>query len=187
MQPYDIVMLAVIVLATAFGAWKGVAWQIASLGALVASYFVALRWGDSLAPYISAEAPWNKFVAMLLLYLATSLLIWLAFRYVSATIERVKLREFDRQVGAIVGAAKGVVICVAITFFAVTLSEDLRDMVLRSRSGYYITVLIHRASPIMPKEVSALLGPYLDRLNKELDPRNPPRQRVAREPGESPI
>jgi membrane protein required for colicin V production len=174
MQPYDIGMLLVLIGATVFGFLKGAAWQLASLGSLVASYFVSLRFSEVLAPYISAKAPWNRFLAMLVLYLVTSLLIWIAFRYVSGFIDRVKLREFDRQLGFLLGAAKGVLYCVVITFFAVTLSEDAREKVLRSRSGYYIAVLIHRAQPVMPPEVHQLLGPYLDQLNRQLDPRQPP-------------
>lgn len=162
-------MLAVLLFATVLGAYKGVAWQIASLSALVVSYLVAWRFGDSLAPYISAEAPWNRFVAMLILYLATSLLIWLGFRVVAGIIDRIKLREFDRQIGGLVGLVKGVLLCVLITFFVVTLSEQGRAFVLRSRSGYYIAVLIDRAGPIMPEEAHQLLGPYLQELHDKLE------------------
>ena len=38
------------------------------------------------------------------------------------TIDRLKLKEFDRQIGAIFGLAKGVLWCAVITFFTVTLS-----------------------------------------------------------------
>jgi membrane protein required for colicin V production len=170
MQPYDIIMLAMLVTSTLFGFIKGVAWQVASLASLAASYFVALKFGDTLAPYISASAPWNKFVAMLVLYLATSLVIWVVFRRVSQFIDRVRLREFDRQLGALVGAGKGALYCVAITFFAVTLSADARAAVLKSRSGHYIALAIHRAKPVMPKELDESLGPYLDQLEGELKP-----------------
>ena len=40
--------------------------------------------------------------------------------YFGGAIDRVKLNEFDRQMGALVGFAKGVLLCIAITFFAVT-------------------------------------------------------------------
>jgi membrane protein required for colicin V production len=173
MQPYDFGMLLVLIAATVFGFWKGVAWQLASLGSLVASYLVAMRFSETLAPYLSVQTPWNKFLAMLVLYSATSLVIWFAFRFVSETIDRVKLREFDRQAGGLFGAAKGVLWCVVITFFAVTLSDGAREKILKSRSGYYIAMLIHRAKPIMPDEAQKLLGPYLDQLDRELDPRNP--------------
>ena len=56
--------------------------------------------------------------------------IWLVFRLVSGLIDRVRLKEFDRQMGALFGAAKGVLLCVAITFFAVTLSTQARTAVL---------------------------------------------------------
>ena len=35
METYDIVMLAVLGVATILGAWKGMAWQVASLGAVL--------------------------------------------------------------------------------------------------------------------------------------------------------
>lgn len=162
-------MLVVLLVATVLGAYKGVAWQIASVSALVVSYLVALRFGDSVAPYISAEAPWNRFVGMLVLYLATSLVIWLLFRVVAGIIDRIKLREFDRQLGGLVGLVKGVLLCVVITFFVVTLSQQGRELVLQSRSGYYIAVLIDRAEPIMPEEAHQLLGPYLQELHDKLD------------------
>jgi membrane protein required for colicin V production len=84
------------------------------------------------------------------------------------------LKDFDRQIGGLFGAAKGVLLCVAITFFAVSLSEPARAMVLKSRSGYYIALLIDRADPIMPKEIHDVLGPYLRKLEERLDPRSSP-------------
>ena len=74
MEHYDILMLAVLVGATLFGAWKGLVWQLASLCAIVASYVVALRFRDVVSVHIKAAAPWNKFLAMLVLYVATPLL-----------------------------------------------------------------------------------------------------------------
>jgi membrane protein required for colicin V production len=173
MQPYDIAMLAVLLATTLLGAWKGMAWQIASLASLVASYFVAARFSGPLAPLFGDTAPMNRFIAMLVLYLATSLVIWLVFRVVAGMIDRVRLKEFDRQVGGLIGATKGVLLCVVITFFAVTLSADSRQMVLDSQSGYYISVLIDRARPIMPDDLRQVLEPYLKRLDDELDPSRP--------------
>ena len=173
-QFYDVVMLAVLVLATLFGLWKGMAWQIASLASLVVSVFVAVRLSGALAPHISAQEPWNRFIAMLVLYLATSAGIWLAFRLVAGIIDRVRLKEFDHQVGALFGMAKGVLLCLVITFFAVTLSESLRQAVLKTYSGRYIAILIKRTSPIMPPEVQKVLGTYIEELDRKLDPATPP-------------
>jgi membrane protein required for colicin V production len=175
MELYDICMLVVLVGAAVFGAWKGMAWQVASAASLVLSYAVALRFSEQLAPRFGQQAPLNRFIAMFVLYLGTSVVIWVAFRIVKGFIDRVRLKEFDRQMGALFGAAKGVLWCVAITFFAVTLSAKARTLVLQSRSGHYIAVLLDRAGPVMPKELHQVLDPYLNKLEQELDPESRPR------------
>jgi len=170
MEPYDLIMLAIAVGATLFGFMKGFAWQVASLASLVVSYFCALKFADQLAPLISDNPQWNKYAAMLVIYAGTSLAVWMLFRMVSQTIDRVKLREFDRQMGGLVGLGKGVLLCTVFTFFAVTLSEQSRGAVLRSKSGVYIAQFLHAADPIMPPELKKLLDPYIEKLRKGLDP-----------------
>lgn len=171
---YDILMLIVLLGTTIFGFWKGMAWQLASLASVVVSAVVALRFRGDLAPMFSASEPWNRFLAMLVLYLGTSLAIWLLFRLVAGFLDRVRLKEFDRQLGAMFGLFKGVLLCVVITFFAVTLSETARQKVLGSNSGRYIAVLIKNATPILPDDVTRVLGEYLDQLDRKLDPTTPP-------------
>ena len=174
MQPYDIFMLIVLVGAAAFGAWKGMAWQLASIASVVLSSIIALRCAGLLAPSLSAEEPWNQFLAMGILFAATSLGVWIAFRFVSKMIDRVKLKEFDRQMGALFGAAKGVLYCLILTFFAVTLSESTRQRVLDSRSGYYAAVLVQKGTPMMPEKVRNALGKYIQKLDDGLNPDTPP-------------
>jgi membrane protein required for colicin V production len=171
MQGYDFVMIGVLVGAVAWGAWKGFAWQVASTASMVLSYFVALNFRAPLAQIITAEPPWNVFAAMLILFLGTSLIVWLCFNFVSAAIEKMKLKEFDRQVGAILGLAKGVILCVIITLFAMTLlDQPRRQAIVNSRSGMYIAQLLAKADAIMPKEVRQVLAPYIDGLEQNQPP-----------------
>ena len=175
MQTYDVLMLVVLVAATIFGMWKGMAWQIASLASLVLSYFVALKFADQIAPKFAgiAPPPLNKFVAMLLIYMVTSFVIWSLFRFVSGVIDRVKLESFDRQMGAIFGFAKGVLLCVAITFFAVSLlPQQQKEQILASQTGHYIVVLIDKTDSVVPPEIHDVIGPYLHRIEQQLDPNN---------------
>ena len=169
MQAYDILMLIVLGLAIIWGAWKGLAWQIASILSLGLSYFVALHFRTPLAGVINASPPWNIFLAMLILFLGTGLVVWVAFNLISEVIERVRLKEFDRQLGAIFGAAKGLILCVLITLFSVALlGDDQRRAICSSKSGYYIAVLIDRADLMIPRELHEVLGPYIDRLDREV-------------------
>jgi membrane protein required for colicin V production len=170
MQPYDIFMLIVLVGAAVFGAWKGMAWQLASIGSVLLSTIVALRFSHFLAPSLSTEEPWNQFLAMGILFAGTSLGVWIAFRFVAKIIDRVKLKEFDRQMGALFGVAKGVLYCLVLTFFAVTLSEGTRQRVLDSRSGYYAAVLVQKGTPMMPEKVRSALGKYIQQLDEGLTP-----------------
>jgi membrane protein required for colicin V production len=175
MQIYDVLMLLVLFTATLFGFWKGLAWQIASIASLVISYFVALRFSEQLAPTFGESAPFNRFVAMLVIYLATALVIWTLFRVVSGMIDRVKLVSFDRQLGAMVGLVKGVLFCVAITFFAVTLlPQPQKETILASQAGRYIVVLLDKTDAIVPPEIHDVIGPYLHEIEKRLDPNHKP-------------
>jgi len=170
MQTYDMIMLGVLVAATLFGLWKGFAWQVASLSAVFASYLVAYRFRYAAAEWIPAAAPWNTFAAMLLLYVGTSLLIWITFHWVRDLIDQVKLTEFDHQIGALFGLAKGAILCMVITLFAVTLLGDKhREAIVNSRSGYYIAVLLDKSHAVMPAELTKVLEPYLHQLDQRLD------------------
>lgn len=171
MQTYDILMLVVLGAATLFGFWKGLAWQIASVASLVVSYFAALKFADQLAPKISQHAPWNKFLAMLIIYAATSFVIWMVFRMVAGAIDRVQLREFDRQMGALVGFGKGILFCIAITFFAVTLlSEEQKQRIIASKSGVMIVKFLDKADSIVPPEIHDIVGPTIAKVEQRLDP-----------------
>ena len=170
MQTYDLLMLLVLVGATVFGFWKGMAWQLASLASLVVSYFAALKFSERLAPTFGDTAPWNKFVAMLVIYIVTSFMIWTAFRLISGVIDKVKLEAFDKQLGAMFGFAKGVLLCVAVTFFAVTLLPPAQgEMIVGSQSGQYIVAFLNKADAVVPPEIHDVIGPYLHRVQERLN------------------
>lgn len=169
MEVYDIVMIVVLVGATLFGAWKGLAWQVASLGAIVLSSVVALKFHEPLAKQLPAQPPWDVPLASLILYVGTSLGIWIAFRFVSTFIDRLKLKEFDRQIGAIFGFVKGGLLCVIITVFAVMLVGDTqRKAIVGSYSGYYVARVLDKAHQYLPDRYHEAVDPYLHSLDERL-------------------
>jgi membrane protein required for colicin V production len=164
-------MLLVLLAATVFGFWKGMAWQIASLASLAVSYIASLRFSEQLAPVFGEHAPWNRFVAMLAIYMGTSFFIWTMFRFISGAIDKVRLQSFDKQIGAMFGFGKGVLLCVAITFFAVTLLPPAQgDMIVGSQSGHYIVALLDKAHSVFPPELHQVLDPYLNKVEQRLNP-----------------
>jgi len=170
METYDIVMLVVLGVTTLWGALKGLAWQLASLASMVVSYLVAYKFRGELAPKIDAAPPWNTFLAMLILYVATSSAIWLLFRVLSNTMEKMKLKDFDRQMGALFGFGKGVLVCCLVTLFAVTLlGETARRSIVHSKSGLYIARHLHDAEAIMPAEIKQVLEPHLKEFDEQFE------------------
>jgi len=169
MMIYDVIMLVVLVAATAWGIYKGLAWQLASFASIIVSYFVAFQFRGVVADRINAAPPWNMYLAMLILYLGTSLVIWIAFRLVKETIEKVKLQEFDHHVGGVLGFAKGVVLCVIITLFAVTLlGEREQQHIIHSRSGYFIAVLLDKSHAVLPVEMNDQVHALVHKLDPSL-------------------
>ena len=174
MSIYDLMMLAVMIGCIFFGLWKGLAWQVASVAAIIVSYFVALNFRYSLAPYISVSEPWNRFAAMLILFLGTSLVVWMGYGYLKQTIERWRLRGFDAQAGAILGAFKGVAVCMLVTMFAVTVfGSSVRNAVVTSRSGGYIAGAINRFHSMVPDEIHAVLDSHVQTFNNNLETQKP--------------
>ncbi len=201
---YDIVMLVVVVAAVWFGWWKGLAWQIASVAAIIVSYIVAVNFREPVSQYISADEPWNRIGAMLILFLGTSLVIWTIYASISKSLKKMELKGFDHQAGALSGAVKGALLCMIITMFSVSLlGEKAHDAIHNSRSGRYVVTGITKVSAIVPGELAKYIQPHVDNFNNAIGhdgqlpigqyPENPPfnfnfnsNQQTAQDPNQVP-
>jgi len=154
-------MLGILAGAALLGYFKGMVWQLAWIAGIAASSVVSFRFAHQLAPYFGQQAPWNRFAAMLALYVGTSLVVWLLFRAVSGAIKSVHLSAFDQQLGLLFGLAKGALLCIIVTFFAVTLAPDYRHQIVGSRSGRLVADLIVRADTYLPKDIHDTVDPFV--------------------------
>jgi len=166
---YDIVMLGLLATAGLLGYFKGIIWQIAWIAGICLSSYVALRFSGQLAPLTGQQAPWDRLLAMLALYVATSLAVWIGFRVISSAIDAVHLGAFDHQLGLIFGLAKGALICVVVTFFTVTMVPAYRNQITGSRSGQIVARLIGEADRYLPPDVHETINPFLQQFNEQFD------------------
>ena len=166
-EGYDLVMLGILAVAAVLGYFKGMVWQLAWIAGIVASSFVAFRFGTQCAPFFGQQAPWNRFTAMLALYAATSIAVWLVFRMISGAINAIHLSAFDHQLGLLLGLTKGALLCVVITFFAVTLAPAYRTQIVGSKSGRLVAELIVRADNYLPKEVHDTVEPFVKQFEQQ--------------------
>lgn len=160
---YDVVMLVILGGAVFFGFWKGLAWQIASLAAIVLSYIVSVNFREPVSQFIQAAEPWNRIGAMLILFLGTSLIIWTIYARVKSRIKKMELGGFDRQAGALLGAVKGGLLCMVVTMFAVSLMGDKASNAIQaSKFGPYVEDAIIHAPSIVPGEIASVIQKRVD-------------------------
>ena len=179
---FDVAAVMVVLLGAVFGAWKGLAWQAASVLSLIAGFAVAIPLSGPLAPIFGASAPLNRFVAMAVLYAAVSLGIYIAALCYRTAIQKCKLDQWDRHLGAVAGAIKGFLLCLVVTYFAVTLAAGLREPVLTTRAGKVMAHTMNVLHPIWPPGVHAIIHPYIHHLE---EPAEDPSERQAAPPQSS--
>jgi uncharacterized membrane protein required for colicin V production len=169
---FDILVVMTILLGAVFGAWKGLAWQVASILSLVAGFAVAIPLSGPVAPLFGASAPLNRFVAVAVLYAVVSLGIYLVALFYRTAIQKWKLDQWDRHLGGVMGAVKGFLLCLTLTYFAVTLAAGLREPILTTRTGKLMAHTMSAVHPIWPPGVHDIIHPYVHRLDET--PKPPP-------------
>jgi len=173
MHVYDIIILILVGWLTLRGAMKGMVSQLASIAAVIASFWAAVRFGPVLQPIMQttfgAEPPWNKVLAITVAFVGASIAVMFLKSIVMKIIRAIHMNKFDRLSGAAFGFLKGVLIGMIITFFAVMLSEQSRDWVTQSRSGRILVRLIQNTQSLLPEDVSTLIETNLEGFRQQID------------------
>ena len=164
---YDVVVLAILIVAMVRGAVRGVIWQLAGIAGIVLCLVFAETISAIGSPYVPLEPPLNQWVVMFVGYLLLSFLSFGVARVLDGAIEKAQLKEYNKHLGAVFGLVKGVVFCLVITFFLVTLSEKTRDMLKTSRSARYAALILDRMHPVMPDQLRGALETYLRELDAD--------------------
>jgi membrane protein required for colicin V production len=167
-------MTVVFLGSTILGGIKGFAWQLASFSSVTLSSAVAYYGRDTIAAHIPAQSPWHSIIATLILFVGTSLAVWIFFRWISAAIGRLKLKDFDRQTGAIFGLVKGLFYCCLITLVgSATLTDEARQNIQSS-----ITAKLMRQ--VIPYTESIIPGEYLNTIKLHLNGQKEPQNKQNR-------
>jgi membrane protein required for colicin V production len=165
---FDFVVVGILVFVTIRGSASGLVGQVVSLASVAIGWVVAARCNTLLGPMLPIEEPWNRYVAMVMLFVG----VWLVFRLFNAVIcaalKKMRIKEFDRQLGALVGFLKGLFVCMVITFFAVSFSEVSRSYVLSSKSGHYLALLIDKTGALIPADMSERLTTQIELFRRNV-------------------
>lgn len=144
MNPFDIIVLAILVLSAFWGGMRGVVSQIATIASWAVSWFIAARYHTVIASFLSISDSSRAPIVVVVTFFLCALAIRIGAHFVKNVVSMAGLKEFDRQAGALFGLFKGALICLLITFFGVILSEKTREIVNDSKSGpFFVSVIEH--------------------------------------------
>lgn len=165
---FDAIMVAILAFATWRGAVKGVAWQLAAIGAMVLCFLFATPVSAAIAPMIKVDPPLNRWLAMLATYLVFSFGCFAVARVFRAALEAIRFQEYDSHLGAVFGFIKGLVICFSITFFAVCLTTGKlqEEILLKTNAGYVSSIIMARLVRVLPPEIDRVINRYTEPLEQ---------------------
>ncbi len=138
---FDLVALVVLVGTIFWGGMRGVVSQVAAIATWIVSWQLASRYYWLVDRFVTISEPWRRPVASLIVFVASAIAIGIAARFLKRGLSLAGMREFDRQMGALVGGLKGALICVVLAFFATVVSDKTRAALVESKSGpFFVSV-----------------------------------------------
>jgi membrane protein required for colicin V production len=164
---FDVFVLAILLFTTVRGAQKGAVWQLAGIAGVVLCLVFAESISAAAGPYVHLDPPLNQWVVLFGSYLGFSFLAYSLAKMLNDSIEKAKFGEYNRHLGAVLGFVKGVAICLVITFFVVTVSDDARAALKDSRSGHAAAIIMDRLHPVMPEQLHDALDEYIHQLDSD--------------------
>ena len=114
MTGFDYAIIAILGASVLLGAWRGMVSEVMALGAWIIAFFVARQWGEQvgmqlLAPYLTVPF-WQVAGGWILLFVASILAVSIFRVLARKTLHAIGLGFFDRTLGMMFGAARGVLL-----------------------------------------------------------------------------
>lgn len=160
MVALDWIFLVVLTLSLLIGAWRGLVYEVLSLGTWVAAFFlaqwfapVAAQWLPMAGATETIQYAAGFVVVFILAMFAGSLLTWL----ISRLFQVAGLRPADRMLGAAFGAMRGVVLMLVAAVLVGMTPMQHEAWWTQSVGGHWASATVKGLKPALPHE----FGKYL--------------------------
>lgn len=160
MTIYDAVMVVMLLAGMAWGAWRGLSWQVASIASLILGYALGVPLSAQLAPKFPGNPLAARGLALLVCYAGISGGVFFAAWLVRAVLRRLKFEVFDRHLGMCLGGIEGILLGMIGTLFVVSLAPGSREPIFTSTSGKMVGRVFATIEPILPAEAGQVLKPF---------------------------
>mgnify|MGYP003575761826 CR=1 FL=1 len=153
----DWALLAVLALSIVVGVVRGFIYEVLSLLGWVAAYFAAQWFAPQLAPSLPIGTPGSaaNHAAAFAIVFILALIVWgLAVRVLRMLVHATPLSGVDRLLGAVFGAARGMVLLLAVA--SVVMLTPLRQSPAwqQSRGAVWLAEGLAMVKPLLPAAVS---------------------------------
>ena len=159
---FDLAMLVVVLLSTLVGAWRGVVFELMSLLGWFAAYFAAQWLTLTVAPHVPLGVPGSPLnhAAAFALIFVVALIVWaLLARLLRVLIHAALLGSFDRLLGAVFGALRGLVLLLAVAAVITRTPWVELPVWQQSRGAAVLKVLSVGLGSALPPRLGGYLQP----------------------------
>ncbi len=182
-QAIDLAVLIILLWTTVSGASRGLVSQLSWAVALLLCFKFAGTLAPQVEPLIQVEQPQlRQWIAMLIVYLALCAGSFVGAGIIGSWLVRTKLSGLDRNLGALLGLLKGIVICMTIMYFLITV-ERFRPWTARTYAAFGAATILSHSQLILQlvpessmETVEGVLSDFNQRLRtdfKELEDATP--------------
>ncbi len=169
MAALDWVLVVVLVASVVIGAWRGLVFEVLSLISWVIAFVLARMFGAQVGQWLPMQdmdeglrTGAGFVVSFIVAIFVLGMVIWLIGKLVSA----VGLRPFDRVLGAVFGAVRGLLLLVLIAL--VFLLTPMRESQIWNTSvlAPYLVSAVSVLRPWMPQEMGRHWSSLVDQLTE---------------------
>ena len=160
MTALDLAVLGVLVLSTAWGAWRGLVREVISLAGWVGAFLVANWLAEPLAnalPGSISNPDLRVIVAFVAIFVVTLTLATLVAVMVSKALKASGLAGLDRTLGGLFGVARGILIALAFALGAGLTSFPQNPIWKQSYSGPMLGRAVVQLEPWLPPALASRL------------------------------
>lgn len=157
----DWMLMGVLLLSMALGAWRGLVYEVLSVMGWVASFVIAQLYAATVGqmlPMSGATDALRYAAGFMLTFIASAfaagLLAWLAKKL----IETVGLRPVDRTLGAFFGLLRGIVILLAAATAVLMTPLKEGEWWKQSAGAGILSATLQAVKPILPSEVGQYIS-----------------------------
>ena len=156
----DIALLALLAASLLIGAWRGLVFELVSLGGWIAAGGAAVSVSGQVGPSLPIGEPGsalNAAAAVLFTFVAVLVACGLAARLARALIAATPLTVPDRLLGAAFGLVRGILLLVVLATVVALTPAAQSPWWQQSRGTQWLGVVIEGLRPVLPPDIARWL------------------------------